>query len=138
MQNVVLDSWSLIALTNLEQPAATRVKMILEESARQQVRLFISFINLGEIYYIIGRRRGKNAAEQTIADLHKLPITFVSVDEAFITQAATYKMTYPISYADAFAVTCAIQRNATLLTGDPEIAKLANLVDIELLQRDRT
>ena len=43
-------------------------------------------------------------------------------------------MTHPISYADAFALTCAIQHNALLVTGDPELVKLAALVPINDLR----
>jgi predicted nucleic acid-binding protein len=45
-------------------------------------------------------------------------------------------MLYPISYADAFAVAAALQQNATLVTGDPELNKLQGRVSIEMLQRD--
>ncbi len=56
------------------------------------------------------------------------------VDEATVIQAARYKMLYPISYANAFAVVATLQQNAILVTGDPAFDKLQGLVRIEMLQ----
>ena len=51
--------------------------------------------------------------------------------------AATIKSKYKLSYADAFAVSLAQKINGTILTGDPEIILLKNLVKLEKLTRFR-
>ncbi|CAN5451853.1 type II toxin-antitoxin system VapC family toxin [soil metagenome] len=136
MSNIVLDSWALMALLNREEPAASRVRALLYEAKQQQINIFLSLVNLGEIYYIVGRRRGNSVAEETVAGIHTLPLTILPIDEATVIQAARYKMLYPISYADAFAVAAAFQQNAMLVTGDPEFDKLQGIVKIEMLQRN--
>ena len=136
MVNLVLDSWAFMALLNSEEPAASRIRTLLYKARQQQIHIFLSLINLGEIYYIIGRRRGNRAAEETLAEIRTLPLTILPVDEATIIQAARYKMLYLISYADAFAVVAALHQNAVLVTGDPEFDKLQGLVRIEMLQRN--
>lgn len=137
MERYCLDSWALLALLRRENPAALRVKALLETAAAQaeQGSLFLSMINLGEIYYIIGRAKGIEEAEQTAAQIHRLPLTIVSVDDNQVIAAARLKMGYAISYADAFALATAVQTNATLVTGDLELTALAADFPIEPLSR---
>jgi predicted nucleic acid-binding protein len=137
MERYCLDAWALLALLRRENPAALRVKALLETAAAQKERgsLFLSMINLGEIYYIIGRAKGVEEAEQTAAQIQRLPLIIISVDDNQVMAAARLKMSYPISYADAFALATAVQTNATLVTGDPELTALAADFPIEPLSR---
>ncbi len=41
---------------------------------------------------------------------------------------AEYKAQYPLSYADCFALSSAIEHKAVLVTGDPEFKKVEHLV----------
>ena len=47
-----------------------------------------------------------------------------------IMEAAKIKGQYPVSYADAFAITTAIQNKATVVTADPEYKAVSKLVKI--------
>ena len=47
-----------------------------------------------------------------------------SLPEELVRRAAELKARHAIAYADAFAVTTALEFEATLLTGDPEIEPL--------------
>lgn len=134
MPSFVLDSWALLAFLKAEAPAFSRVEELLYEAQAQQIECFISLINLGEVYYISGRTSGKSQADHIMDKIHELPLTILLVDETTVIQAARYKMSYPISYADAFAVVAALQQNAILVTGDPEFDKLQGLIKIEKLQ----
>ena len=44
----LLDSWAFLAYLNLEEPAASRVKELLEAAKNGKAQLSISLINLGE------------------------------------------------------------------------------------------
>lgn len=136
MKRVVFDTWALVALLEREEPAATEVQLLLHQAAANEVECLFSLINLGEIYYIVGRRHGKQAADETLAELSEAPITLLAISQEAVIQAAAVKMVYPISYADAFALSAAAHYEATLITGDPELGRLSHLADIELLQRD--
>jgi len=68
----VLDSWALLALLQGEEPAAARVKQILLEGERQQATLLISTVNLGEVYYRVGRRSSRAAAVDTLNQIRSL------------------------------------------------------------------
>lgn len=132
----VLDSWALIALLNNELPASSQVEELLQKAAEGQAFLALSIINLGEIYYIVGRSRGSQAADDFLQRVSRLPIQIFQADEPRVLAAARLKMAHSISYADAFAAAAAVELKATLLTGDPELLNLSNKVEIQALTRE--
>ena len=133
----VFDSWALIALIQAEEPAAARVKDLLEKAITGDVTLYFSLLNLGELFYIIGRRRGKVETNQIIEKIKSLPINILSVDERFVFTAAEFKMNFSIPYADAFCAAAAKHVDGTLLTGDSELFALIKEIKIEPLFREK-
>ncbi len=131
----VLDAWALLALLQGEEPAALRVKHLLQEAADQQAQLFISAVNLGEVYYRIGRVKGRDEAEGTLEAIRRLPLRVLSATDEMVLAAASLKIDYSISYADAFAAAAAERLNAVLVTGDPELEQMQGRIRIEKLQR---
>jgi predicted nucleic acid-binding protein len=80
----------------------------------------VSWINLGEVYYVTRRAGGDDLARSVIDDLRRI----TAPDEASsarVLEAAAIKAEHPMAYADAFAVATARAHGASLLTGDPEI-----------------
>jgi uncharacterized protein len=135
MQRFVLDAWAVLAFLQMEEPAAGRVRQLLDAAARAQVQLFISIINLGEVYYRVGKVKGEGEAQGTLDQLRRLAITVVPATDDVVLAAARLKMRHSISYADAFAATAATATKAILVTGDPELAQLTDLLRIERLER---
>lgn len=129
----VLDAWAVIAFLQKELPAAERVRQQLKGAEKGAARLFISIINLGEVYYRVGKRHGREAADEMLNALRALPLEILPANEDAVLGAARWKMKYPISYADAFAACTAEKHQALLLTGDPELAALAGEIRIEKL-----
>ena len=80
----------------------------------------MSWINLGEVFYIIRRDQGNDLALEVVRDL-RLRIELDLPSEGRILTAAAIKSDHPMAYADAFAVATAVAHDATLLTGDPEL-----------------
>ncbi|MCP4357899.1 MAG: type II toxin-antitoxin system VapC family toxin [Chloroflexi bacterium] len=132
----LLDSWALLAWLYEEKPAAERIERLLFDAAELRVQLMFSVINLGEVFYIFGRARGGEAAEEMVVQLKKLPIQILPVDEHNVLVAAYHKMNNAISYADAFAVAAAEEQDAILLSGDPELFALDGEIQIERLYRN--
>ena len=64
-----------------------------------------------------------------------LPIHFHEANKNRILAAAGYKMKFHVSYADAFAIALSVSLNGTILTGDPEILNLTEVVSVEKLER---
>jgi predicted nucleic acid-binding protein len=129
----VLDSFALLAYLQ-DEPLASRIEKLLENSEKEKCRLFLSMINLGELLYITERRAGVVKAQDALALIRQLPIEIVPADEQTVFAAAHLKANYPISYADSFVVATAIQENAIIITGDPEFQSVETLVKVEWLQ----
>lgn len=135
MATKVLDSWALMALFNNE-PAADAVEKVLGEAAADRHRLLLSVINWGEIYYSVMRGASPEMAEQKAREIAALPIDIVGVgdDLALARQAAIYKATHRMAYADCFAAALAKVRKAELVTGDPEFKPLEKEIKIHWLK----
>ncbi len=115
MSTVVLDSWAVLRFLEDSPPAAAAVEELLEHS-----RPLMSWINLGEVHYVLRRAAGQDAAIETLRDL-RARIDVRLPDESQILTAAQIKADNPMSYADAFAVALALDADAEVWTGDPEI-----------------
>lgn len=109
-----LDSWAVLRLLEGEEPAASRVE------AAMQARPVMSWINLGEVAYIVERLAGEDRARRVVLEL-KRQLTLDTPTQARVLEAAHIKAGHSMAYADAFALATAIAHGATLLTGDPEI-----------------
>jgi predicted nucleic acid-binding protein len=109
-----LDSWAILRWLEGEEPAAGRVERSLE------TRPVMSWINLGEVFYVVHRAAGADRAGAVIVDLqHRLRLDLPS--PARVLEAAAIKAHHALAYADAFAIATAMAHRASLLTGDPEI-----------------
>ncbi len=112
---VVLDSWAVLRYLEDAGTAADEVAKLLE-----QCKPLMSWINLGEVHYVLRRLHGEDAAVETVRDLRdvidpRLP------DQQLVIDAARIKADHPMAYADAFAAALTIASDATLWTGDPEL-----------------
>jgi predicted nucleic acid-binding protein len=112
---IALDSWAVLRLLEGSEPAASRVQDLLDE--QQPV---MSWINLGEVLYIVSRDQGREEGEQVLRDLRPL-LRLDLPTEQRVLEAARIKAEYPLAYADAFAAATALAHDATLWTGDPEL-----------------
>jgi len=119
----VLDSYALLAFFQAE-PGGVKVKDLLKEAEMGDAVLFLSPLNLGEIYYTVARKLGMQIAERIIEDIRRLPISVVDATWERILDAARIKAKYPLSYADAFAAALAREINATMVTGDPQFRRV--------------
>jgi ribonuclease VapC len=133
--NIVLDAWALLALIFKEEPAATSVRDVLKPKGAAQSSAHMSWINLGEVYYSIGHRKGLGVADETLDDIKMLPIRLHEPSKSDILAAAAIKSQHKLSYADAFAVSLAQRLEGVIFTGDPEIILLRDIVRVEKLSR---
>ena len=113
---VVLDSWAVLRLLEGTEPAASRVQSELDG----EVSPVMSWINLGEVFYVVRRLHGHEEAESVVRDLRpRLDLDLPDAER--VLQAATIKADHAMAYADAFAAATAVAHQAPLLTGDPEL-----------------
>jgi ribonuclease VapC len=133
MATKVLDSWALIAFFE-DEPAAEAVEKILEQAAAERHKLLISVVNWGEIYYNTMREVSQEAAEQKLKEIAAMPIEIVDADPELTKQAAIFKATKKMSYADCFGAALAKSRNAEFITGDPEFKEVEKEIKIGWLK----
>lgn len=133
MSTAVLDSYAVFVYFNKE-PSFEIVKDLLKVALQNERTLYLHRINWGEVYYKTYKENGEKSAEEIERKISWLPI-IISEEFSlrFVKQVAKIKGTYPISYADAFAVNLALQENIPLVTGDPEIIRLANKLKLQLI-----
>lgn len=127
-----LDSFALLTWLNGE-PGHARVTQVLRLAQQGQARVLLCALNLGEVLYIIERRRGLTNAQRTQALIESLPIEEVLPDRALMLDAAHLKVHHPISYVDAFVVALARRESAVILTGDPEFESAQDVARVEWL-----
>ena len=136
MATKVLDSWALIALFN-EESVAEQVEKLLHAATAGRHTLLMSVVNWGEIYYTTLRRGGESAAKSIAADISQMPITLLPVETTnleLIRQAAIFKATKKLSYADCFGAALAKLRRAEFVTGDSEFKAVEGELKIAWLQ----
>ena len=121
----IVDSWPVLEWIYRKEPAAASFRWHLEAAERGELRLLVSRINYAEINYNVAIRKRLGEFSGVAPDLSFLPWQVISVDDALVDEAAKIKATYPISFADCFAVALAQRYKAPIITGDPDFKKLA-------------
>jgi predicted nucleic acid-binding protein len=129
---IVLDSWAVIAYLEGEA-AAERVADHIADAHENEIPMFISVVNAGEVWYIIARETSVSDADRSITELRHLGIDFVDADWSLAHDAGVYKSKHKMSFADCFAAAVAKQNKALLLTGDPEFKQVEQEITINWL-----
>ena len=132
MKRYVFDSYALLAFLE-DEPGAAKVEKSLREVMAGTAEGFLCVVNWGEIYYTIIREQGEAVAAQIAAYLEQYPLQMVTADLELTRAAARFKGKYRIAFADCFAAALAMQREAVVLTGDPEFKLLLKEVKIAWL-----
>jgi ribonuclease VapC len=112
---VFLDSWAVLRYLEGVESAAERVAKLLDRE-----RPLMSWINLGEVHYVLRRAHGEGAAIETIRDL-SVVVDAQLPDAQLVLAAARIKADHPMAFADAFGAALAVDEDAELWTGDPEL-----------------
>ena len=131
----VLDANALVGLFEDREVIAERVENLLRDALLRELPLLMSAVNWGEVFYTEWKYRGEANAREAEAKLRQLPIAVVSVDVDRATRAAALKQKHNLGYADAFAAELAMERNAWLVTADPEFSKLGKMLSVYSLPR---
>ena len=129
----LFDSHALLAFFQ-EEKGTEVVAQILRRALKQRLDRLLCVINLGEIIYMTKRRFGDNKKVEILGRVHQLGFKILPALEALVYKAAELKADYPISYADCFALACALEQSAILVTGDPEFKKVAHLINIQWIR----
>ena len=128
----VLDASALMAYFEKE-PGYEKVQKLLTEAAVGDRKLFLSTVNWGEVYYVTHRTHGAAQANHVAHIIDTFPIELVDVDVDIAKQAALFKVSHKLPYADCFAAALAKTRKATLITTDKDFKPLEGEIKIHWL-----
>ena len=132
LKSFVLDANALLDLL-LDRPGAEQIEKLIRQARAGEIRILISLINWGEVYYVIWRNRGLAAAEEVLLQIADLPIHIVNTDSELTKLAASFRIRYHLPYADGFAAALAQEQEATLVTGDRDFVSLGKSIRIRWL-----
>ena len=128
----IIDAHGLLVF--LEKEAGfEKVESFFVNAVEKDNYLLMTSVNFGEVYYIVLRECGQEKAHEIEKIIRTLPIEIVDVDINLAKEAAHFKATKKISYADCFAAALAKLHRGELITGDKEFRVLENEVKISWL-----
>jgi predicted nucleic acid-binding protein len=124
MKEYVLDSNAVIRYFGVgDGQGGEKVRDLFELAERNQARLFMSVLNMGEVLYILLKHLGEQRAFHYIQALRHA-VTMIEADANRTIEAATLKHQFKLGYADSFAAALAMASKATLVSADPSFEKL--------------
>ena len=128
----LLDTSAILTLLEDEE-GAERVEALL-----RQETILLPFLVLLETYYMTLQEQTEDVADRRYALLKQLPATVLwDVDEPTLLTAGRLKAGHRLSLADALIAALALRHQAILVHKDPEIAALAETVQLEALPYKR-
>jgi len=133
MKMFILDSYALLCLFDKKRrPEKEAVIKYLEDAEKKRIKLYISKVNEGEVFYKLYKYLGGPIATGFREDLKRglFPLHVVSVNDKRAEAASLIKAQYPISYADAFCIELAKDMNLPVITDDPEFESVGNIIKI--------
>jgi predicted nucleic acid-binding protein len=128
----VLDSWAVIAFLE-DEPSAPQIADLIAIAHEEEIPLYMTVVNVGEVWYTIAREISEDDANVSIKELRDLRIQFENVDWELTQEAARFKSQNRMSYADCYAAALAKLYKGDLVTGDAEFKALENQVKIHWL-----
>ena len=125
----VLDAYGLLAYFQGEAGEEAMIEVFRSAKSSGHF-LLLSTVNWGEVFYATLRTFGRERAEEMAHSISRLPIEIVPADLELARQAAVFKATKKMSYADCFAAALAKLHKAELVTGDKEFKQVEAEVKI--------
>ena len=120
-----LDAWAVIAWLE-DDPAAAGMEQHIGSA-----RCCMSWVNAGEVHYVVHRRTDRRTADGVISQL-RADVDLVDATGSRALAAAAIRASHRMSYADCFAVATAMEFGVPLITRDAEIAS-AGILGLEVI-----
>ncbi len=125
----ILDAHGLLVFLEKES-GFEKVESFFVEAVEKDDSLLMTSVNFGEVYYIVLRECGQEKAHEIEKIIQSLPIEIIDVDRQLAKEAARFKATRKVSYADCFAAALAKLHKEELITGDKEFKALEDEIKV--------
>jgi ribonuclease VapC len=122
----LLDTSALLTLRS-DEPGAARVANLLASAKRGSCRLVVSFMTRMELFYLIWREEGEEAARDALRMVQSFPVEWVTCEPDILDGAARLKARGGLSVADSWIGATAMSRQAVLIHKDPEFTKFPEI-----------
>ena len=124
MKEYVLDANAVLRYFAVgDTQGGEKVRGLFEQAERNQVRLSMSVVNMGEVLYILLRYLDEQRAFHYVQVLQHA-VTMIEADAHGTIEAATLKHKFKLGYADSFAASLALASKATLVSADPSFERI--------------
>ncbi len=127
--NYTLDACAVICAVNKEEGYEV-IEGLFVKAFAEEVNLFMSYINYGEVLYQLLLDRSKPSIIEAEKIFEGFPIKLIQADLDTVRLASIYKSKGGISYADCFALATAKKYKSKLVTSDREFKKFEKEVSI--------
>jgi len=133
MKDYVLDANALVLFFR-NQEGAARVRELFVQADKNKASLRISLVNVSEVLYVYARYSTMDDARNAIYRIQGL-VEFLAPAMEQALSAGEIHYRYNLGLADCFAAELAMRTGATLVTADPEFAKLGKQLKVLALPR---
>ena len=133
MKEYVLDSNALVRYYR-RTPGFEVVENLFRQAKAGRAHLSISVVNLCEVLYVLARFFGQEQTLRYIA-IARRAVEPEAVSESVAMDTGILRIRYKLGLADCFAAELAMRTGATLVTADPEFAKLGKQLKVLALPR---
>jgi predicted nucleic acid-binding protein len=122
----VLDACALIALLD-DENGKNKIDELFIRAKAGEITLYMSIINMLEVYYGYIRADGMEHANEILAPIGETPLQIIEfVSQPIYKEAARLKGNYKMSLADAVGLATAIKLKGVFVTADGELAEPEN------------
>jgi len=116
--NYILDACALLAFLNDEE-GANIIEDLLDKSVTNDVSIYMSIVNLLEVYYGELHVKGSAIAQIVLDTVNHYSIKIVNtISEQIFKEAARLKSTYRMSLGDCIGIATAIEFLGQFVTSD--------------------
>ena len=124
MKDYVLDANAVLRYFGVgDGQGGEKVRGLFEQAERNQARLSMSVINMGEVLYVLLKHLDEQRAFHYVQALRHA-VTMIEADANRTIETARLKHQYKLGYADSFAAALALASKATLVSADPSFEKI--------------
>jgi predicted nucleic acid-binding protein len=118
MDRYCLDACALIAFLN-DEDGSDMVDDLLDKAEKGKISLFMSKVQLLEVYYDRIYTAGIEVAKERVLSILAEPITIVDIiNDNVLYEAGRFKTSYNMSLADSIGVATTRDLGATFVTSD--------------------
>ena len=132
MKTYVFDASALLRFIE-DEPGAARVEELLNQAQNGHVRIVLSAVNWGEVFYVVARIKGEEQAASYSTRFRSLPVEIVPADWRRAESGGLFREKFRLPYADSFAGSLAEEEKAILVTADYDFKNAGDAITVEFL-----